>query len=158
MTGGLPYFGGPGNNYGMHALAEAVQYARRQRGDRILVTSNGGVLSKHASGIYSALPSLVDWAKQTTTVDNSTLKPRAVSADPGRGRIVSYTVQHDASGPAHAIILGETQNGQRFVARTAAEDTQTPMAMLANDPSGKLVQVTPPDDEKLYFEFVQERE
>jgi acetyl-CoA C-acetyltransferase len=153
MTGGLPYFGGPGNNYGMHAVAEAVQYARRQRGDRTMVTSNGGVLSKHASGIYSTLPSLVDWATQTTTVDNSTLKPRAVSVDPGRGKIVSYTVHHDTSGAAHAIILGETENGQRFVARTAAEDTQTPTAMLANDPSGKLVQVTPPDDEKLYFQF-----
>jgi Thiolase-like protein type 1 additional C-terminal domain len=27
VTGGLPFFGGPGNNYSMHAIAETVQRA-----------------------------------------------------------------------------------------------------------------------------------
>jgi acetyl-CoA C-acetyltransferase len=28
MTGGPPFFGGPGNNYSMHAIAETLQRAR----------------------------------------------------------------------------------------------------------------------------------
>ena len=32
LTGGLPFFGGAGNNYSMHAIAETVQRARSQAG------------------------------------------------------------------------------------------------------------------------------
>ena len=32
LTGGLPFFGGPGNNYSSHAIAEAVQRCRKERG------------------------------------------------------------------------------------------------------------------------------
>ena len=32
LTGGLPYFGGPGNNYSMHAIAEAVERVRASAG------------------------------------------------------------------------------------------------------------------------------
>jgi acetyl-CoA C-acetyltransferase len=28
VTGGLPYFGGPGNNYSMHAIAETLAQMR----------------------------------------------------------------------------------------------------------------------------------
>ena len=47
LTGGLPYFGGPGNNYSMHALAEMCPRLRGSA-SRGLVTANGGILSKHA--------------------------------------------------------------------------------------------------------------
>ncbi len=32
VTGGLPFFGGAGNNYSMHAIAETVQRARANPG------------------------------------------------------------------------------------------------------------------------------
>ena len=53
LTGGLPYFGGPGNNYSMHAIAEVVDRVRRDQGSYGLVIANGGYLSKHSAGIYS---------------------------------------------------------------------------------------------------------
>ena len=55
MTGGLPFFGGPGSNYSMHAMAEM---ARQLRGtdQRALVTANGGILSKHAAAVLSNAP------------------------------------------------------------------------------------------------------
>lgn len=154
-TGGLPYFGGPGNNYSMHGLAEAVGWAKQNPAGYAMVTSNGGVLSKHASGIFSHCPSLIDWSSQNTTLSNETLKRRAVSADPGNGTIVTYTVHFDAKGGSHAIIIGETDSGERFVACTDPQDQTTPSKMLDTDPSGQHVDVSPPDDEKLHFQLSQ---
>jgi acetyl-CoA C-acetyltransferase len=155
ITGGLPYFGGPGNNYGMHALAEMVQRTRNQPEDFAMITSNGGVLSKHATGIYSHRASAVDWTSQKTAVSNETLKRRAIAADPGIGRIISYTVNYEANGDAHAFVLGETKSGDHFVARTAPEDKETAAAMLLIDPSGKSVTVSKPIDERLHFHLAQ---
>jgi acetyl-CoA C-acetyltransferase len=152
-TGGLPYFGGPGNNYGMHALAETVQRVREQPGEHALVTSNGGVLSKHASGIYSQRPSSIDWSSQTTSVSNDSLVKRTISADPREGKIVSYTVQFKGDTADHVIILGETNTGERFVARSAPEDRATPASMLAKDPIGLDVTVASPVEEKLHFQL-----
>ncbi|MEO0437550.1 MAG: hypothetical protein AAF098_11650, partial [Pseudomonadota bacterium] len=53
QTGGLPFFGGPGNNYSMHAIAAMVDRLRTKPGAFGLVLANGGYLSKHAAGVYS---------------------------------------------------------------------------------------------------------
>jgi hypothetical protein len=62
-------------------------------------------------------------------------------------------VHHDREGGAHAVIIGETISGERFVSRTAKDDNATAFAMLAQDPTGKKVKVTAPDDERLYFQL-----
>ena len=41
VTGGLPYFGGPGNNYALHAIATLVQRLRGKPDDWGLSTANG---------------------------------------------------------------------------------------------------------------------
>ena len=56
LTGGLPFFGGAGNNYSMHAIAETVQRARRAPGSYGLVGANGGIMSKYSAGVYSTTP------------------------------------------------------------------------------------------------------
>src|SRR5271166_4163572 len=56
VTGGLPFFGGPGNNYSMHAIAETVQRARSAPGSYGLVGANGGIMSKYSVGVYSTTP------------------------------------------------------------------------------------------------------
>jgi len=54
-TGGLPFFGGPGNNYTSHAIAASVLWLREQ-GGLAYVAGNGGLLSKHSIGIYGGTP------------------------------------------------------------------------------------------------------
>ncbi|MFK7967081.1 MAG: acetyl-CoA acetyltransferase [Burkholderiaceae bacterium] len=120
VTGGLPYFGGPGNNYVTHAIAETVQRLRQAPGDKGLVTANGNYLTKHSAGIYSTEPN----GKAPT--EAADLQP-ALDALPkveiaelaeGSAEIESYTVMHDREGPASAIVLGRLDNGQRFIANT----------------------------------------
>jgi acetyl-CoA C-acetyltransferase len=52
VTGGLPFFGGAGNNYSMHAIAETVAQCRDHAGTFGLVGANGGMLSKYSVGVY----------------------------------------------------------------------------------------------------------
>src|SRR3954469_3675036 len=52
LTGGLPYFGGPGNSYSLHGIAETVSRMRDEPGAYGLVGANGGVMSKYSVGVY----------------------------------------------------------------------------------------------------------
>ena len=153
LTGGLPYFGGPGNNYSMHGIAEAVSAARKYSDAYMMVTANGGVMSKHASGIYSQVPSHTDWATAETKVSHIDVEHRDICLDPRQGTIVSYTVHFGRDGAAHAIIIGDTASGERFVATTAKDDQSTARALLETDPIGQTVSVTPPEDESLNFQL-----
>jgi acetyl-CoA C-acetyltransferase len=151
MTGGLPYFGGPGNNYSMHALVETVWRLRADEDAWALVTANGGMLSKHAAGVFSRTPSAINWADTDTYIDNAVLERKSISADPRAGTVISYTVNYHQGMPAQAIVLCETDSGERFVSCTAPQDQATVKALLDTDPTGKRVRVTPPQDHTLHF-------
>jgi acetyl-CoA C-acetyltransferase len=151
LTGGLPYFGGPGNNYSMHGIAQAIIETRKVPEQHALVTTNGGVLSKHASAVYSCQPSAVNWATAETYIDREALPSLEIAADPGQGNIVSFSVHYGKGGTAHAVILGQTTNGERFVAMTADDDTSTAVTLLTEPAKGRAIEIDPPQDEKLIF-------
>src|SRR5437588_360756 len=56
VTGGLPYFGGPGNNYVTHSICHMLRALRARPGAFGLITANGNYVTKHSFGIYSTLP------------------------------------------------------------------------------------------------------
>ena len=151
LTGGLPYFGGPGNNYSMHAIAEMVWRLRREPEAFGLVTANGGMLSKHAAGIYSCRPSAVDWTRAQTAVATEAFARRRIAMTPDSGRIVSWTVNWAGSDPVQAVVIGETAAGERFVACTAAGDATTVHAMLERDYTGHGVRVRTASGQTLHF-------
>jgi acetyl-CoA C-acetyltransferase len=123
ITGGLPYFGGPGNNYVMHAIARMVEHLRENANSKGLVTGNSFYMSKHCACIYSTIPVLgapwrADLAGCQQTVDS---RPRpAVADDPtGTGRIETYTVTFGQDNePDTGIVIGRTDDGRRFAAYT----------------------------------------
>src|SRR5207244_8573544 len=55
-TGGLSFFGGPGNNYVTHSMAAMVEACRADPGSLGLVTGVGYFLTKHSAGVYSTRP------------------------------------------------------------------------------------------------------
>ncbi len=154
LTGGLPYFGGPGNNYSMHALAEVVLQLRQRPDSYALVTCNGGVLSKHASGIYSRRPSTIDWSVVETAISQD-MPSRNIDSEPSAGTIVTYSVDFDRKGKAKAIVLAATEAGEHFVATTAKSDEETAMALLHNEATGKSVSITAAGNERLNFTLEQ---
>ena len=133
VTGGLPYFGGPGNNYAMHAIAETVRRARRTPGTYGLVGANGGILSAYSAGVYTTEPA--DWApdesaKLQAEVDAGPAVARAERAA-GAATIETYTVRHDRDGTRAGIVIGRlTAGGDRFVA------TADPDLLSTGEPIG----------------------
>lgn len=151
LTGGLAYFGGPGNNYVMHSLAEAVSQLREQPQAYALVSSVGGVLSKHGAGVYSAQPSAINWADVDTTVSKDIVRALPIVEAPESGRIISYLVNYRGAEPDHAVVLAEPADGGRFVAMAPPGDTALMAALLAEDPVGKEVMITPAEHGALHF-------
>lgn len=130
-TGGLPFFGGPGNGYSTHAIAETVT-ALRDAGDGYgLVGANGGILNKYSVGIYSPAPR--PWHDGDPRRTRSLLDPAARDLDPaarlpvarhahGPARIESYTVHHGSGGPDLGIMIGSLHaDGSRFLAFMSEE-------------------------------------
>ena len=149
LTGGLPYFGGAGNNYSMHALAEAVSQLRDGRGTCALVTSVGGILSKHAAGIYSCEPSTLNWAEADTRLSRDSMPARSIVESPTAGSIVSYVVNYRGGDPAQVVVLAEAGEGTRFVANSVESSTLD--AMAASVQAGQPIRVVPAENGALHF-------
>lgn len=125
VTGGLPFFGGPGNNYVTHAIAEMVSRIRRTPDACGLVTANGGLLTKHAAGLYGSKPPVEAWATGRAVgiqrrIDAMPTVP-IVEHPTGRGTIETCTVLHDRAGPRSGLIVGQSDGGGRFLAVTPSE-------------------------------------
>ncbi|MCW1823899.1 acetyl-CoA acetyltransferase [Mycolicibacterium conceptionense] len=123
LTGGLPFFGGPGNNYSMHGIAEAVNEMRDKPGQFALVGGNGGIASKYSVGIYSTEPA--DWVADGSAAlqDEFNAQQRVAITEKADGpaTIETYTVRYDWT-PRTGIIIGRLDSdGSRFLATTTDE-------------------------------------
>ena len=126
LTGGLPYFGGPGNNYSTHALVEAAGRARD--GSTVLVGANGGILSKYAAGVYSSAPApwpVTDDEVAQRELDAVDSVPIAAWPD-GWATIESYTVASGRRGDAVVVVGRLESDGSRFLANPFDGDEQVP--------------------------------
>jgi len=123
VTGGLPYFGGPGNNYVTHSIAEMVHQVRARPGTYGLVTANGNYVTKHAAGLFSTEPLRKPWEREHPRHLQAYLdglpKPAFTETPRGEARIETYTVVHGRGGPEMGIVMGRlTEGNVRFVAMT----------------------------------------
>ena len=151
VTGGLPYFGGPGNNYVSHSIAQMVQRLRAVPGAFGLVTANGNYLTKHSAGIYSTTPPDKPFAPQDPAVLQARLdalpQPSLVPLADGEARVETCTVLHDSkgNGPVKAVLFGRLvggpNNGARFIANTP-DDPALWAALQAEDVIGRRGRVT----------------
>jgi acetyl-CoA C-acetyltransferase len=141
LTGGLPFFGGPGNNYSMHGIAETVNEMRDRPGQFGLIGANGGIMSKYSVGVYSSEPA--EWAS-----DNSAALQDEIGRFPrvpvwevvdGTATIETYSVRYD--WPVRtAIIVGRSESdGSRFLA--TSEDAELVELMSDGDPLGARIVV-----------------
>jgi len=128
VTGGLSFFGGPGNNYVSHSIAGMVDRVRTRPGSYGLVTANGGLLTKHAAGVYSTARPGTPWqtsdgARLQAEIDVASGPKVALDPAPaGAARIESYTVLHGPDGPERGVVLGRlVEGGGRFVANTPTD-------------------------------------
>jgi acetyl-CoA C-acetyltransferase len=147
LTGGLPYFGGPGNSYSLHGIAETVAAMRDKAGSFGLVGANGGVMSKYSVGVYSTNPG--EWA-----VDRSKELQQDIAALPkvsvtrnanGAGVIETYSVRYDWPTTTGVIIGRLEVDDSRFMALTEDEDLVA--LMTDGDPLGARIIVKSTDED-----------
>jgi acetyl-CoA C-acetyltransferase len=126
VTGGLPYFGGPGNNYVMHSIAEMMSRLRAKPGSFGLATANGWFLTKHAMGIYSTTPTAGGWRREDPKAYQRDIDagphPALARAPQGAATIEAYTVTHAREGYRSGIVIGRDSGGARFVANTPSDE------------------------------------
>src|SRR5438093_8686444 len=125
VTGGLPYAGGPGNNYVMHSIATMVQRLREAPEDYCLVTGLGWFATKHSAGVYSSSVPEGEWKRTPPAVDqakvNAMQSPRFVEQAEGEAAVETYTVIFNREGePEQGIIIGrlDDRSRGRFFANT----------------------------------------
>lgn len=144
LTGGLPFFGGAGNNYSMHGIAETVQRARTAPGSFGLVGANGGSLSKYSAGVYSTTPTA--WRPDRShelqaRIDAWEAPGEARRAD-GWATVETYTVKHGRDGSRTGVVVGRLEeDGRRFVALALENDEEMRDLLASAEPIGRRVYV-----------------
>ena len=140
VTGGLPYFGGPGNNYVTHSIAQMMLELRARPGAFGMVTGNGSYLTKHSVGIYSTRPLQGPWRRENPSILQSRIDAaptlRVETAPDARSAIETYTVAFEGERPVRGFVFGRLADGARFVARTP-DDPALLRDMVERDQLGR---------------------
>ena len=123
VTGGLPYFGGPGNAYVMNSIATMMNKLRSKPGQFGLATANGWYITKHGAGIFSSKPFEGEWNQIADTASlqkkiDMADKPGFTEIAEGKCKVETYTVVHSRKGPDKGIIIGRLFDGTRFIANS----------------------------------------
>lgn len=154
VTGGLPYFGGPGNNYVMHSIATMMDVVRDHPGKFGLLNANGWFITKHSLGIYSTTPPESAWQRESPANYQQAIldekHPDFTEQPNGQATIETYTVLHSREGVERALVIGRLQDGTRFVAETP-DDNQTLERMMAQDMLGIAGTVVAGDEKNLFI-------
>ncbi|MFW9865900.1 MAG: hypothetical protein ACFFEN_07365 [Candidatus Thorarchaeota archaeon] len=121
LTGGLPFFGSPLNNYSLHAIINTVDVIRSNPSLKIMVIANGGYNTKQSIGIYSTNPPMIPWDIQNEAkIQESILKealPDLVDQSNGIFTVEGYSVIYSRSGePERGIFIGTLESGKRTLA------------------------------------------
>jgi acetyl-CoA C-acetyltransferase len=146
VTGGLPFFGGPGNNYVTHSIAEMMNVVRRKPGSFGMVTANGNYLTKHSAGLYSTEPIKGPWKREDPKKFQAELdarpKRRVETKPTGTGTVETYCVTYGKEAPERGYILGRLDaSGDRFVAMAPNEPALL-ADMMTREQLGRKVSVS----------------
>jgi acetyl-CoA C-acetyltransferase len=149
VTGGLPYHGGPGNNYVSHSIVEMVRRCRSEPEAVGLVSGLGWYITKHSLGLWSATPPPTGWhtpdmADTQSRIDATALPVASPGDASGIATIDGYTVVHDRDqGPSWVPVFASLADGRRVAARN--DDAEVAVKMSKDMLVGHKITVRPVD-------------
>jgi acetyl-CoA C-acetyltransferase len=114
VTGGLTFAGGPLSNYVTHSIAAMMGVLRADDRAAGLITANGGFLTKHALGVYSAHPGRRPFRRVRVADADVPQHARQLATQPPPAVVIeACTVLHDHAGPARALFATLCADGRR---------------------------------------------
>lgn len=121
VTGGMPFAGGPFNNYVLQATCRMAWLLRRNAGRAGLVSSVSGILTKQGFGLWSRQPLGAGFRFLDLSVEvRARARVRTVlETFAGPARIAGYTVLHDKGEAPRALVLADTPGGERVLAASS---------------------------------------
>lgn len=146
VTGGLPFFGGAGNNYAMHAIASMVERLRADPQSYGMILANGGFLSKEAAGVYSAVPPK-DWKPRPADTVQAEILAAAAPAllsETTAGVVESYSITWKKGRPSRGYVIASNDKG-RILARVRTGHRATLKSMHETDLIGRAVAIVHED-------------
>ncbi len=137
VTGGLPYFGGPGNNYTTHGIATLTDLLRHgESGTLGMATGLGWFITKHALGLYGTDPPPAGFRRGETTdaqarIDASAVETAAEVDQATVATVVAATVIRDGQGAATgAPLIARLPDGRQMALAPADEAVTEAMGAL----------------------------
>lgn len=129
VTGGMPFAGGPLNNYVVQATCRMAQMLRDKPGARGLVSSVSGLLTKQGLGVWGSFAPERPFAQVDVTgeLERSNPPVEVIPAYDGSATVVGYTVVYSRGERQRGVAMLDTPHGQRVIAWT---DSEQQMSLL----------------------------
>ncbi|MEH6551804.1 MAG: hypothetical protein V7744_17650 [Pseudomonadales bacterium] len=117
VTGGMPFAGGPLNNYVLQSTCRMIELLRQGKGRSGLVTSVSGMLTKQGFGVWSMEPAVNDFAYIDVTDEVAECTPAMELVDGYEGDVclVAHTVMYHGGQPWRAVAIADTPEHKRVV-------------------------------------------
>ena len=141
VTGGMPFAGGPYNNYVLQATCRAAELLRQGRGRNALVSSVSGILTKQGFGLWRTDPPPLGFASVDLSAAVARAMPMREVADnySGAARVAGYTVLHGRGQEPRGIALADTGEGRRALVCT--DDASLIARMQEQEFVGQVIRV-----------------
>jgi len=146
ITGGMPFAGGPFNNYVLQASCRAAELLRARGRGTALVSSVSGMLTKQGFGLWSTTPGPRGFvhADVSAKVAAAARTVEVLAQYHGLATVAGYTVLHGRGQAPRGVALLDTPAGQRVL--TGSDDAALLARLAGEEYVGRVMQV---DGERL---------
>ena len=116
VTGGMPFAGGPLNNYMIHSTVKIISEIRNNHSNIGLVTGVSGMMTKQAFALWAKEP-LIQFISKDVTEEAALIEhPVEMSTQTnGMAIVLGYTIFKDANKDMKVVIYGEDSQNKRKV-------------------------------------------
>jgi acetyl-CoA C-acetyltransferase len=117
VTGGMPFAGGPLNNYVLQASCRLAELMRERPGSRGMTSSVSGLLTKQGIGLWSTEPGPHGFQFIDVTAEVAADNPPLEVAGncQGDATVAGYTVIYESGAARRAVAMLDLPDGRRAV-------------------------------------------
>ncbi len=139
LTGGMPFAGGPLNNFVLQAAVRMAAVLRAERRSSGMLTAVSGMLTKQGVSLWSTQPPTVPYRFADVSAEVAAAMPtvEVIPNYDGPAVVASYTVLYDGNTASRGVAVCDLPDGRRTLAAT--QDAMLAKAMTESEFCGRPV-------------------